>query len=88
MNTGWEIGGNPHRPESPGSPAQFPKSFDPTTTLTPSQSSTYSTNGQTFSLQYGSSSLTGFFGYNTLTGNDATCCSLPQDAGTVDWAVS
>ncbi|KAM8779991.1 gastricsin [Rhynchonycteris naso] len=33
----------------------------------PSQSSTYSTNGQTFSLQYGSGSLTGFFGYDTLT---------------------
>ncbi|XP_004710817.1 gastricsin [Echinops telfairi] len=33
----------------------------------PSQSSTYSTNGQTFSLQYGSGSLTGLFGYDTLT---------------------
>ncbi|XP_015263096.1 PREDICTED: gastricsin-like [Gekko japonicus] len=33
----------------------------------PSQSSTYSTNGQTFSLQYGSGSLTGYFGYDTLT---------------------
>ncbi|XP_047414415.1 gastricsin-like [Sciurus carolinensis] len=33
----------------------------------PSQSSTFSTNGQTFSLQYGSGSLTGFFGYDTLT---------------------
>uniref|UniRef100_A0A7N4UX75 Gastricsin n=1 Tax=Sarcophilus harrisii TaxID=9305 RepID=A0A7N4UX75_SARHA len=33
----------------------------------PSQSSTYSTNGQTFSLQYGSGSLTGFFGYDTIT---------------------
>ncbi|XP_011799230.1 PREDICTED: gastricsin isoform X2 [Colobus angolensis palliatus] len=33
----------------------------------PSESSTYSTNGQTFSLQYGSGSLTGFFGYDTLT---------------------
>ncbi|XP_070274721.1 gastricsin [Myotis yumanensis] len=33
----------------------------------PSQSSTYSTNGQTFSLQYGSGSLTGFFGYDTMT---------------------
>uniref|UniRef100_A0A2I3GKZ6 Gastricsin n=1 Tax=Nomascus leucogenys TaxID=61853 RepID=A0A2I3GKZ6_NOMLE len=33
----------------------------------PSKSSTYSTNGQTFSLQYGSGSLTGFFGYDTLT---------------------
>lgn len=32
----------------------------------PSQSSTYSTNGQTFSLQYGSGSLTGYFGYDTL----------------------
>ncbi|XP_077015335.1 gastricsin [Tamandua tetradactyla] len=33
----------------------------------PSQSSTYSTNGQTFSVQYGSGSLSGFFGYDTLT---------------------
>ncbi|KAM4816370.1 gastricsin-like [Urocitellus parryii] len=33
----------------------------------PSESSTFSTNGQTFSLQYGSGSLTGFFGYDTLT---------------------
>ncbi|XP_008060778.1 gastricsin [Carlito syrichta] len=33
----------------------------------PTQSSTYSTNGQTFSLQYGSGSLTGLFGYDTLT---------------------
>uniref|UniRef100_K7G067 Gastricsin n=1 Tax=Pelodiscus sinensis TaxID=13735 RepID=K7G067_PELSI len=33
----------------------------------PSQSSTYSTNGQTFSLQYGSGSLSGFFGYDTVT---------------------
>uniref|UniRef100_A0A8D2CRA8 Gastricsin n=1 Tax=Sciurus vulgaris TaxID=55149 RepID=A0A8D2CRA8_SCIVU len=33
----------------------------------PSQSSTFSTNGQTFSLQYGTGSLTGFFGYDTLT---------------------
>uniref|UniRef100_A0A674IH03 Gastricsin n=2 Tax=Terrapene triunguis TaxID=2587831 RepID=A0A674IH03_9SAUR len=33
----------------------------------PSQSSTYSSNGQTFSLQYGSGSLTGFFGYDTMT---------------------
>ncbi|KAG8511948.1 Gastricsin [Galemys pyrenaicus] len=36
----------------------------------PSTSSTYSTNGQTFSLQYGSGSLTGFFGYDTLTVQD------------------
>ncbi|XP_065260293.1 gastricsin-like [Emys orbicularis] len=33
----------------------------------PSQSSTYSSKGQTFSLQYGSGSLTGFFGYDTMT---------------------
>ncbi|XP_003923041.1 gastricsin [Saimiri boliviensis] len=33
----------------------------------PSASSTYSSNGQTFSLQYGSGSLTGLFGYDTLT---------------------
>ncbi|XP_074833369.1 gastricsin [Carettochelys insculpta] len=35
--------------------------------FSPSQSSTYSTNGQTFSLQYGSGSLSGFFGYDTVT---------------------
>ncbi|XP_036022900.1 gastricsin [Onychomys torridus] len=33
----------------------------------PSESSTYYTEGQTFSLQYGTGSLTGFFGYDTLT---------------------
>nr|XP_045013695.1 gastricsin [Jaculus jaculus] len=33
----------------------------------PSKSSTYFTDGQTFSLQYGTGSLTGFFGYDTLT---------------------
>nr|XP_060629048.1 gastricsin-like [Anolis sagrei ordinatus] len=33
----------------------------------PSQSSTYSTNGQTFYLEYGSGNLAGFFGYDTLT---------------------
>ncbi|KAG8132117.1 hypothetical protein E2320_010003, partial [Naja naja] len=33
----------------------------------PSQSSTYSSNGQTFSIQYGSGSLTGVFGYDTVT---------------------
>lgn len=32
----------------------------------PSKSSTYYTQGQTFSLQYGTGSLTGFFGYDTL----------------------
>ncbi|KAJ8779973.1 hypothetical protein J1605_012009 [Eschrichtius robustus] len=37
------------------------------TRFNPSLSSTYSSNGQTFSLQYGSGSLTGFFGYDTLT---------------------
>ncbi|XP_003403969.3 gastricsin [Loxodonta africana] len=33
----------------------------------PRESSTYSTDWQTFFLQYGSGSLTGFFGYDTLT---------------------
>ncbi|XP_041083914.1 gastricsin-like isoform X1 [Polyodon spathula] len=33
----------------------------------PSQSSTWSSNGQTFSLQYGTGSLTGVFGYDTVT---------------------
>ncbi|KAL7985297.1 hypothetical protein Chor_003867 [Crotalus horridus] len=33
----------------------------------PSQSSTYSSNGQTFSIQYGSGSLSGVFGYDTVT---------------------
>ncbi|XP_066479773.1 gastricsin-like [Tiliqua scincoides] len=33
----------------------------------PSQSSTYSTQDQTFSLQYGTGSLTGLFGYDTVT---------------------
>ncbi|XP_028652454.1 gastricsin-like [Erpetoichthys calabaricus] len=32
----------------------------------PSQSSTYTSNGQTFSLQYGTGSLTGVFGYDTV----------------------
>ncbi|XP_073899917.1 gastricsin-like [Castor canadensis] len=33
----------------------------------PSKSSTYHTDKKTFSLQYGTGSLTGFFGYDTLT---------------------
>ncbi|CAH2221088.1 gastricsin-like [Pelobates cultripes] len=33
----------------------------------PSQSSTYTTNNQEFSMQYGSGSLTGVFGYDTVT---------------------
>ncbi|XP_060629046.2 gastricsin-like [Anolis sagrei] len=33
----------------------------------PNQSSTYSTNDQSFSLQYGTGSLTGIFGYDTVT---------------------
>ncbi|KAM7318571.1 hypothetical protein ACRRTK_021683 [Alexandromys fortis] len=37
------------------------------TRYNPSKSSTYYTEGQTFSLQYGTGSLTGFFGYDTLT---------------------
>ncbi|MBN3304475.1 PEPC protein, partial [Amia calva] len=35
-------------------------------TFDPRQSSTYSSNGQTFSLQYGTGSLTGVFGYDTV----------------------
>lgn len=41
------------------------------TRFNPSLSSTYSTNEQTFSLQYGSGSLTGILGYDTLTVSDA-----------------
>nr|XP_020012691.1 gastricsin [Castor canadensis] len=37
------------------------------TRFNPSKSSTYYTEGKTFSLQYGTGSLTGFFGYDTLT---------------------
>uniref|UniRef100_A0A674IIT4 Gastricsin-like n=1 Tax=Terrapene triunguis TaxID=2587831 RepID=A0A674IIT4_9SAUR len=37
------------------------------TLFNPNDSSTYSSNGQTFSLQYGSGSLTGVFGYDTVT---------------------
>ncbi|XP_070795836.1 gastricsin-like [Pituophis catenifer annectens] len=33
----------------------------------PNESSSYSSNGQTFSIQYGSGSLTGVFGYDTVT---------------------
>ncbi|KAM6182307.1 gastricsin [Erethizon dorsatum] len=33
----------------------------------PSKSSTYTSAGQSFSLQYGTGSLTGFFGYDTMT---------------------
>ncbi|EHB10829.1 Gastricsin [Heterocephalus glaber] len=33
----------------------------------PSKSSTYTSTGQSFSLQYGSGSLTGVFGYDTMT---------------------
>ncbi|KAF7463039.1 hypothetical protein GHT09_010590 [Marmota monax] len=47
----------------------------------PSKSSTFSTNGQTFSLQYGSGSLTGFFGYDTLT------VSAPAATPTLDEGV-
>nr|BAD36915.1 pepsinogen C [Myocastor coypus] len=36
----------------------------------PNKSSTYTSAGQTFSLQYGSGSLTGLFGYDTLTIQD------------------
>lgn len=66
-------GGNPARlraeqprPSQPDSPCpDFPAASH--SRFNPSESSTYSTNGQTFSLQYGSGSLTGFFGYDTLT---------------------
>ncbi|XP_043356287.1 gastricsin-like isoform X4 [Dermochelys coriacea] len=40
------------------------------TLFNPSASSTYSSDGQTFSLQYGSGSLTGVFGYDTVTIQD------------------
>ncbi|XP_073176059.1 gastricsin-like isoform X2 [Lepidochelys kempii] len=42
------------------------------TLFNPSASSTYSSNGQTFSLQYGSGSLTGVFGYDTVTIEDVS----------------
>ncbi|TFK03780.1 O-acetyl-ADP-ribose deacetylase MACROD2 [Platysternon megacephalum] len=42
------------------------------TLFNPSDSSTYSSNGQTFSLQYGSGSLTGVFGYDTVTIQDVS----------------
>ncbi|XP_050813076.1 gastricsin-like [Gopherus flavomarginatus] len=42
------------------------------TRFNPSDSSTYSSNGQTFSLQYGSGSLTGVFGYDTVTIQDVS----------------
>ncbi|CAO2607411.1 Pgc, partial [Lemmus lemmus] len=37
------------------------------TCFNPNKSSTYYTEGQTFFLQYSTGSLTGFFGYDTLT---------------------
>ncbi|XP_075766108.1 gastricsin-like isoform X2 [Pelodiscus sinensis] len=37
------------------------------TMFNPNASSTYTSNGQTFSLQYGSGSLTGIFGFDTVT---------------------
>ncbi|XP_067387928.1 gastricsin-like isoform X3 [Emydura macquarii macquarii] len=40
------------------------------TLFDPNNSSTYSSSGQTFSLQYGSGSLTGVFGYDTVTIQD------------------
>ncbi|XP_075766109.1 gastricsin-like [Pelodiscus sinensis] len=42
------------------------------TMFNPSASSTYTSNGQTFSLQYGSGSLTGIFGYDTVTIEDVS----------------
>ncbi|XP_077695191.1 gastricsin-like [Eretmochelys imbricata] len=45
------------------------------TMFNPSASSTYSSNGQTFSVQYGSGSLTGVFGYDTVTIEDV---SIPK----------
>lgn len=42
----------------------------------PSESSTYYTEGQTFSLQYGTGSLTGFFGYDTMTVSEVPCSWL------------
>ena len=82
-----EATGCEHRPKSQGSPpcpsltsgilllpAAGHNRFDPR------RSSTYSTHGQTFSLQYGSGSLTGFFGYDTMTVSDAAAVPT-QDVG-------
>lgn len=78
MSTGQETVGKPPRPEGQGNAPHASLTprilLNPAaghTRFNPSQSSTYSTNGQTFSLQYGSGSLTGFFGYDTLTVSDA-----------------
>lgn len=50
----------------------------------PSKSSTYSTDRQTFSLQYGSGSLTGFFGYDTLKVTDALGCGEGRQGPELD----
>ncbi|XP_004624210.1 gastricsin [Octodon degus] len=50
-------------------PSVYCKSLACTThpRFNPSKSSTYTSADQTFSLQYGTGSLTGFFGYDTMT---------------------
>lgn len=55
----------------------------------PSMSSTYSSNGQIFSVQYGSGSLSGIYGYDTLRVSQAAGHSVPQDVelfpGALTW---
>lgn len=72
----------------------FPSLAASHTRFNPSLSSTYSTNGQTFSLQYGSGSLTGFFGYDTLTVSDTAGCPRAhtqmwgRKSGAVSWILT
>ena len=51
-------------------------------------SSTYSSNGQIFSVRYGSGGLRGIYGYDTLRVSHVAGCSLPRDVGTVPGALS
>jgi gastricsin len=66
--------GSPREPLRAGQPSAYqpdlhilPPPAATHTRFNPSKSSTYYTEGKTFSLQYGTGSLTGFFGYDTLT---------------------